>query len=1032
MGRNAKEEMGRLSPEGRKYSKVRVIWRYTVLFLAVSAIIFLPFIREWRTLIWMSDGYHQHIKALIFYSDWLKAGCPADYSLSLGYGGDIISTMQHYCLGEPLAALSYFVPREYMVAFYCALSVFRHYLAGLAFAAMYSYARKGRATEGACAAGAIIYAYCGFAIHFGLQHPMFVTPMIYLPLMVLGVEKYVRDRRPMMFMISVFLTALTDFYFLYILGLAVIAYYFISGIMGVGRTGFGGFIKNGFALLGMGIVGTCMAGVVLAPALYAFFTDPRVDNTETFGWFYSLMELVRIPEAVLTPEYISRGMVLGVGALTVPAGFMMVTGIRKHPRVFVIFLISLAGLAMPAAAYVSNGFSTVNNRWIFIEALILAVMDAVALEELKDSGKVRGLFVFLLSAVYVGGLGYIYHRLGKLSLAGIDRMLLIQAALVIVISLVIMITSFSARGGRRVGREIAAFLGAMAVAASGLWHLADFGGNWASVFVKPEDIKWESGPAAEISALNDESFFRYEYPDEDREDENSSDLFGLSTTGYYYSLSNRYVSDFMTDMAVTDPLDLLNCYHGLDGRVPLLQLAGVKYFVTAYENAPFGFDFLKKTASGLNIYRNTAPVNLVHSYTGVLNEKSYSSLRPQDRQYALLSGALIEDVKGTLGGVLEVVTPRSVSREMKYSTSSAGGKAQVSSSGVKVSEEKASVEIRPSQSTEGEYYLSLTGLKYDSGEYPDPFKDKIAGRIPIRVSFYKSGKIVAENIIQIQTDRTPAGRGQTDYTVSSRWAAKGIDKIVLTFDHPGEYGFDDMKLYLVDRDAAYKAMSGYLAGSTVEADLHDSAMKLVTDRITASGRWTKDSVAVFSVPMSKGWSCTVDGEAKDILTVNGMYIGVEVPAGAHEISLDYQCPMKMTGFIATVAGAALFAMVVIICWSGRRTERKRKGQSGPDGGAGSGTGGKYGEGYDFESVMKPEYLKPEPAPEHVPEPPAYVPPAPEHVPEVPATEAPEAPGPAAKEPAAKEFAVPEWGSSSGSGIELVFGDETVPGVDDGK
>jgi len=935
----------------RGFSNGQAVWRYTLLFIAVSLIIFFPFITGWRTLLWMADGYHQHIKALIFYSDWLKAGCPADYSFSLGYGRDIISTMQHYCLGEPLAALSYFVPREYMLHFYCGLSVFRHYLAGLAFTAAYAYIRKGRASVNGCTAGAIIYAYCGYAIHFGLQHPMFVTPMIYLPLMILGIEKYLRERKPGIFIISVFLSGITDFYFLYILGLGVIAYYFIFGSIRMGKTGLGGFIKNGFALLALAVVGACLSGIVLIPTIYSFLADPRTGYQEAFEYFYSLGEIARMPEAVLSSEYTSRGMILGVGALTVPAGFMLITGIRKHPGVFVTFIISLAALTMPVFAFVSNGFSEVNNRWIFIEALILAVMDAVAVDELRMAGKLRGSMVFLGSAAYIGAIGYLYFRMGELDLQHIDIMLIVQAALVLLIALIFLIVSFSPAKERRAGLELVSFLGIVAVAASGCWHFADIGGNWATVFMKPEEIDWENGPAAAVASLNDDSFFRYEFPDADRSDENSSDLYGLSTTGYYYSLSTKSVSDFMTDMAVTDPLDFLNCYHGLDGRAPLLQMAAVKYYVSEFGNAPYGFDYVKKTSSGLNIYRNTAPVSMVHSYTGILNTEAFDRLSVVDQQYAILSGALIRDKGDGFSGVYEIVTPRSESSEMKYSVTPSGQKAVLRTSGIKVSQEGATLVLKPADIKEGEYSLLFEGLTYEHGEYEDPFKNAGGGRVPIRVSFVRRGETEAENTIQIFTKGAPAYRGQDDYLVSSKWAEQGIDKIILTFTYPGEYRFGDMGLYHVDEAASYGAFSDYLKPDIINAEMNDETMKLAADEVSVSARWAKDSIVCFSIPLSEGWTCTIDGEPAEILTVNGMYMGVEVSAGSHEILMHYQCPMKLAGFIATVSGAAVFALIVTLCWNTRRKERKkRKAEAIPE--TLSGTADADTEDDSFESVMK--------------------------------------------------------------------------------
>lgn len=78
-----------------------------------------------------------------------------------------------------------------------------------------------------------------------------------------------------------------------------------------------------------------------------------------------------------------------------------------------------------------------------------------------------------------------------------------------------------------------------------------------------------------------------------------------------------------------------------------------------------------------------------------------------------------------------------------------------------------------------------------------------------------------------------------------------------------------------------------------------------------------------------GWSVTVDGEPADEVVVDGLFLGVEVPAGAHTIEWRYHSPwLTLTlviSLLAVVATIALFAFATVkggggFKWPGRSAD----------------------------------------------------------------------------------------------------------------
>jgi uncharacterized membrane protein YfhO len=64
--------------------------------------------------------------------------------------------------------------------------------------------------------GSFIYIFSGYGLFFS-HTPFFLNPLIYLPLLLLGIEKIFKRENPCLFIIMVFITLLSNFYFFYLL-----------------------------------------------------------------------------------------------------------------------------------------------------------------------------------------------------------------------------------------------------------------------------------------------------------------------------------------------------------------------------------------------------------------------------------------------------------------------------------------------------------------------------------------------------------------------------------------------------------------------------------------------------------------------------------------------------------------------------------------------------------------------------------------------------------------------------------------------
>ena len=139
-------------------------------------------------------------------------------------GSDILSALHYYVIGDPLNLISLIIPSKYAIFAYSALVLFRFYLAGLAFCALAKYKRLPVLNS---AAGSLIYIFSGYALYLAIRHPSFLNPFIYFPLIILGVEKIFDKKRPYLFILTIFISAISSFYFFYLISLFTVLYIFI-------------------------------------------------------------------------------------------------------------------------------------------------------------------------------------------------------------------------------------------------------------------------------------------------------------------------------------------------------------------------------------------------------------------------------------------------------------------------------------------------------------------------------------------------------------------------------------------------------------------------------------------------------------------------------------------------------------------------------------------------------------------------------------------------------------------------------------
>ncbi len=155
-----------------------------------------------------SDEYHQYYPFFLEFRRALLRGDSLLYSWNVGMGMDYLGLISYY-LGSPLNLLSVFVPESLVLEYFALLSPIKLGLAGLFFAIFLKkiFGKK----DPSIALFGSFYALCSWAL--GYQwNIMWLDTFALLPLVALGTVSLLRDKKFILYTVTLTLSILANYY----------------------------------------------------------------------------------------------------------------------------------------------------------------------------------------------------------------------------------------------------------------------------------------------------------------------------------------------------------------------------------------------------------------------------------------------------------------------------------------------------------------------------------------------------------------------------------------------------------------------------------------------------------------------------------------------------------------------------------------------------------------------------------------------------------------------------------------------------
>ena len=878
---------------------------YTLMFLLMCIAAFLPFFTEGKSFVWgagVEDGLSQHFSALAYYGEALReffrnllAGHPklVMWDMSLGYGADILSTLNYYAIGDPLTLLYGFVSPKNTETMYDFMILLRMYLAGITFI---MYARKMKKRSYGTVIGALVYVFSGFCFRLGLRHPFFINPIIYFPLLCLGIEKIYQRERPYVFIFAVCVSAMSNYYFLYMLTIFAVIYAWIRFYKYTEENK----IKNFFlTILKFGIyytLGIAMAAVILLPSVIGFLGNGR------YGKGVDWKSLIVYPGKyylLFIENFIGYG---NMGSNT-NTGYLPIVGIvvlftlfsqrMKHKKYRAAFIASIIALILPIFGYAFNGFSYANNRWAFALSFIVALLTAemyprlFVMSKRQQIGIGAGIIIYTVFCIIVNASGEeILKNKGIMAACGL-------IAVFYILLLIFQRLGYDTQ--KRIVRVSMAILLLISVGVHGYYRFDPKGYAYTQEFMdqgqayrtlKEDNIRM-------LSKVNDPSVYRvhaegYRY-------KNYGLINHLNTISGYYSITAKCVTDTIKGYD-TLGMQYADKYKGVDQRLGLLSLAGVKYITVAHNSqvakdvssmgdVPYGVEKLRKKGN-ITLYKNKYALPFAYAYDSYMTEQQYEQLNGIGKEQAMLAQIILNQ--------------HPADKEIQHNEQRNGPDIQtISLPETRISSPKGKkyADITVPVEKDKETYLYFKNLVYHGKKNGDD-KFILTGRKGTK------GILVTQNDVQqkihIQSTFNPYYFGRKDYIVKiNHQTSKAKEKVRLNFLSPGEYEFDDISLITVPKKDVLARLKERKENSMKQIQYEGNHFRGVYHA-------KKDQILCVTIPYSKGWKATVNGNRTKIYKANGMFMGIIMKKGTQSVKLDYETPgLKIGAWISLVAWIGL-------------------------------------------------------------------------------------------------------------------------------
>ena len=829
------------------------------------------------------DLYHQYAPFVAELRDKILSGDSLFYSWNVGLGTNFLAIFANYA-ASPLNLLILLFPQRLLSDGIMLIVCLRAGLTGLFFAMMLR-DMDNRREDLFLSCFSAMYALCGWVLAY-FWNIMWLDAVMLLPLVVLGLRRLMRDRKPLLYCISLFFVVLSNYYAAFFVCLFLVIYAPVAYAQITPRFRIGSLWSSFWRFCFYSALGGAMAAILVYPT----WTALQQSSATGDAWptDYSLTQnmfdfLGRF--FVAGKPNIRDGMAnvyCGVIILIFIPLFFLCRRIRLREKIGYGFIVAVLyfSFASKLLNFIWHGLHYPNQipyREAFLMSFVLIIMAYKVLRNLKSFS----IHEITLSLAVILAYIVLYE---KFSVDG-EKIwaIYLSAAFVILYAAALRLIMYKKAGLKTqkyflAGLLIAELLIGTQVTVGTVAYNESFT-NWDFYGKKSDEVTAFIDGREEIG--EDGTFIRAEvYP---ALISNQTALYHVKGVSCFSSTADESFIQFMKSLGFHN--NGINGVRNAGLTKVTASLMGIHYLIdiNGTSTLPGGFARVEDTGN-LTIFENTDALSVGYMVSpDVLDFVTINQNNPFNTTDKFLEALGTDGVYNP-----EVLLPGAT--ENASMTSGNGESGYIYN--IPTDAQAASIEFEPNARVKGErLYIYVQSAKPPNVilTTTDPATGKTTTA---------SQETRAMQIIDIGTYDPEA-----DLKVKLSWSAASAGQVVV---------------YCASlTDDSYGKMIKDLSQSELTVTSYDTTHLNGTIDVPADG------VMLLTVAYDLGWTARVDGEAAEIVSIGDALMGIKLSAGHHEIAMSYKPGGFDTGALVSGAAFTLLALIAAVLAVLEKRRKKR-------------------------------------------------------------------------------------------------------------